>query len=194
MRTNTKSEVTSSRGARRPVGLPRALAARFRQVELLLCDVDGVLTDGLILIGENIEVKSFHIQDGLGLAALRRSGIRVGWISNRRSAATTQRAEELKIDFLRQERRSKVAVIEELLTQVKLSWKQVCYVGDDIVDLGALKHAGIGIAVANAVPEVMDEAHYVTRARGGDGAIREVSELILRAKDLWRDILTSFSS
>jgi len=118
----------------------------------------------------------------------------VGWISNRRSAATTQRAEELKIDFLRQERRSKVAVIEELLTQVKLSWKQVCYVGDDIVDLGALKHAGIGIAVANAVPEVMDEAHYVTRARGGDGAIREVSELILRAKDLWRDILTSFSS
>jgi 3-deoxy-D-manno-octulosonate 8-phosphate phosphatase (KDO 8-P phosphatase) len=163
-------------------------------VELLLCDVDGVLTDGLILIGENIEVKSFHIQDGLGLAALRRSGIRVGWISNRRSAATTQRAEELKIDFLRQERRSKVVVIEELLTQVKLSWNQVCYVGDDIVDLGALKRAGIGIAVANAAPEVIVEAHYVTCARGGGGAIREVSELILRAKDLWGDILTSYSS
>jgi 3-deoxy-D-manno-octulosonate 8-phosphate phosphatase (KDO 8-P phosphatase) len=186
--------MTSSRRASRSAGLPRALAARLCRVELLLCDVDGVLTDGSVLIGENIEVKSFHIQDGLGLATLRKSGIRVGWISNRRSAATVQRAEELKIDFLRQERRSKVAVIEELLAQLKLSWDQVCYVGDDIVDLGALKRAGVGIAVANAVPEVVGEAHYVTVARGGEGAIREVCELILKAKDLWRDILTFFSS
>jgi len=194
VRTNIKSHVKSSRRAPRFDSLPSALTARLRRVKLLLCDVDGVLTDGSILIGENIELKNFHIQDGLGLGVLRKSGIRVGWISNRRSAATAQRAEELKVDFLIQERRSKVAVIEELLTQVKLSWNQVCYVGDDIVDQGALKRAGVAIAVANAVPEVIGEAHYVTGARGGSGAIREVCELILKAKDLWRDILTSYSS
>ena len=152
------------------------------------------MTDGAILIGENLEAKTFHIQDGLGLGALRKSGVRVGWISNRPSGATARRAEELKVDFLKQERRGKVAIIEELLTQVTLGWNQVCYVGDDIVDLGPLKRAGVGIAVANAVPEVMGEAHYVTRARGGSGAIREVCELILKAKNLWRDILTSYSS
>jgi 3-deoxy-D-manno-octulosonate 8-phosphate phosphatase (KDO 8-P phosphatase) len=193
VRTNVKSQEKSGGRAPHSGGLPRALSLRLRRVELLLCDVDGVLTDGSILVGEKTEMKSFHIQDGLGLGALRKSGIRVGWISNRLSVATAQRAKELRIDFLRQERRSKVTVIEELLGQVKLSWNQVCYVGDDIVDLGPLKRAGVGVAVANAVSEVMGAAHYVTSARGGGGAIREVCELILKAKDLWRDILTSYS-
>ena len=189
-----KSQVKVGGRASHSVGLPRALALRLRRVELLLCDVDGVLTDGSILIGTDIELKRFHIQDGLGLGALRKSGIRVGWISNRVSVATAQRAEELRIDFLRQDRRSKVSVIEELLAQVQLSWNQVCYVGDDIVDLGPLKRAGVGIAVSNAVAEVMSEAHYITSARGGSGAIREVCEMILKAKDHWGDILISYSA
>jgi len=192
--TSKNSNQRLSRRASGTVALTPSLVSRLRRVELLLCDVDGVLTDGAILIGENLEAKTFHIQDGLGLGALRKSGVRVGWISNRPSGATARRAEELKVDFLKQERRGKVAIIEELLTQVTLGWNQVCYVGDDIVDLGPLKRAGVGIAVANAVPEVMGEAHYVTRARGGSGAIREVCELILKAKNLWRDILTSYSS
>ena len=175
-------------------GLPWGLTSRLRRVELLLCDVDGVLTDGSILIGVNTEVKSFHIQDGLGLGILRRAGIRVGWISNRPSAATARRAKELKIDFLRQEKRSKVAVIEELLAHQKLGWDQVCYVGDDIVDLGPLKRAGLGIAVANAVPEVVAQADYVTHAQGGKGAVREVCELLLKAQDHWQGILTSYFS
>lgn len=194
MSTSKNSNQRLSRRASGTVALTPSLVSRLRRVELLLCDVDGVLTDGAILIGENLEAKTFHIQDGLGLGALRKSGVRVGWISNRPSGATARRAEELKVDFLKQERRGKVAIIEELLTQVTLGWNQVCYVGDDIVDLGPLKRAGVGIAVANAVPEVMGEAHYVTRARGGSGAIREVCELILKAKNLWRDILTSYSS
>ena len=194
MRTNTQSPASSRRQPARSVGYPRGLASSLRGVALLLCDVDGVLTDGSILIGGDIELKSFHIQDGLGLAALRKSGIRVGWISNRPSAATARRAKELKIDFLRQEKRGKVPVIEELLAHQELGWDQVCYVGDDIVDLGPLKRAGVGIAVANAVPEVMAHADYVTRARGGNGAVREVCELILKAQDLWQGILTSYLS
>ena len=158
MPTDTKSSVRSKRAPASRVALPRGLTSRLRRVKLLLCDVDGVLTDGSLFIGGNIEGKRFHIQDGLGLGALRKSGIRVGWISNRPSAATVRRAKELKIDFLKQERRSKVAVIEELLAQLQLTWEQVCYVGDDIVDLGPLKRAGVGIAVANAVPEVMAQA------------------------------------
>lgn len=86
----------------------------------------------------------------------------------------------------------KFAVIEELLAGEKLDWDQVCYVGDDIVDLGPLKRAGVSVAVANAVPEVMAQADYVTRARGGNGAVREVCELILKAQDLWPDILASY--
>ena len=194
MPTNTQLPASSRRRPARSLGLPRGLTERLCRVDLLLCDVDGVLTDGSILIGANTEVKSFHIQDGLGLSALRRAGIRVGWISSRASAATTRRAKELKIDFLRQEKRSKVEVIEELLARQKLGWEEVCYVGDDIVDIGPLKRAGVGIAVANAVPEVVAQADYVTRARGGNGAVREVCELILKAQDLWQGILTSYLS
>ncbi len=191
---NTKSQARLRRTPARSLGLPRGLTSRLRRVELLLCDVDGVLTDGSVLIGMNAEVKSFHIQDGLGLGVLRKAGIRVGWISNRPSDATARRAKELKIDFLRQDKRSKVVVIEELLAHQKLTWDQVCYVGDDIVDLGPLKRAGVGIAVANAVPEVMAQADYITHARGGNGAVREVCELILKAQDLWQGILTSYFS
>lgn len=194
MPTDTKSSVRSKRAPASRVALPRGLTSRLRRVKLLLCDVDGVLTDGSLFIGGNIEGKRFHIQDGLGLGALRKSGIRVGWISNRPSAATVRRAKELKIDFLKQERRNKVAVIEELLAQLQLTWEQVCYVGDDIVDLGPLKRAGVGIAVANAVPEVMAQAEYVTRARGGSGAVRDVCELLLKAQGFWQDILASYSA
>ena len=109
---------------------------------LLLCDVDGVLTDASVFIGGRGEVKQFNIRDGLGLVALRREGLKVGWISSRASPATARRARELKIDFLRQEKGSKVGVVESLLAQTGFRWDEVCYVGDDIVDLGVLKRAG----------------------------------------------------
>jgi 3-deoxy-D-manno-octulosonate 8-phosphate phosphatase (KDO 8-P phosphatase) len=161
---------------------------------MLLCDVDGVLTDGKVLIGKGLEAKSFSIQDGLGLAVLSKAGILVGWISNRPSTATTLRAEELRIDFLTQEKKGKVVLAEELLAQAKLRWSQVCYMGDDLVDLGPMRRAGVGVAVANSVAEVIAVAHYVTRAEGGDGAVREVCELVLRAQDLWDDILKTYTA
>jgi len=168
---------------------PVSLTAALKRVRLLLCDVDGVLTDATVFIGGAGEVKQFNIQDGLGLVRLRREGLKVGWISSRPSPATTRRATELKIDFLRQEKGSKVGVVESLLAQIGFRWDEVCYVGDDIVDLGVLKRAGVAVAVANGVAEVRAAADYVTRAGGGHGAVREVVELILKAQHKWARIV-----
>jgi 3-deoxy-D-manno-octulosonate 8-phosphate phosphatase (KDO 8-P phosphatase) len=142
------------------------LHSRLAKIKLFLCDVDGVLTDGSVYIGGKREVKRFNIQDGLGLVLLRRVGIKVGWVSSRPSPATTLRARELKITFLVQQkdRLGKADVIETILQREKLGWDEVCYVGDDIVDLGPLKKSGVGVAVANAVNEAKAAADFVTRA------------------------------
>jgi 3-deoxy-D-manno-octulosonate 8-phosphate phosphatase (KDO 8-P phosphatase) len=162
-----------------------SLAARLARVKLFLCDVDGVLTDGGLLMGGGVETKRFNIRDGLGLRLLQREGIKVGWISNRPSLATTQRAENLKIDYLHQADGDKVIAVEAILARAGASWGEICYLGDDIVDLGVLKRAGVSIAVANGIAETKAVADYVTRARGGEGAVREVVELILKAQNKW---------
>ncbi len=164
---------------------PATLAAALRKVRLLLCDVDGVLTDASVFIDGEKEMKQFNIRDGLGLVALRRQGFKVGWISNRPSTATACRARELKIDFLRQEKGSKVSVVERLLADTGFHWDEVCYVGDDIVDLGVLKRAGVAVAVADSAVEAHATADYITQAAGGRGAVREVVELILKAQNKW---------
>jgi len=172
----------------------KSLNAALKHIRLLLCDVDGVLTDASVFIGGREEVKQFNIQDGLGLVNLRRQGLKVGWISSRPSPATTRRARELKIDFLRQEKGSKVSAVESLLAQTGFRWDEVCYVGDDIVDLGALKRAGVAVAVANGVAEARALADYVTQAGGGRGAVREVAELILKAQHKWARIVAEYAA
>jgi 3-deoxy-D-manno-octulosonate 8-phosphate phosphatase (KDO 8-P phosphatase) len=170
--------------------MPRlSLTARLRRVRLLLCDVDGVMTDGSVFMGPGVEFKQYNVPDGLGLLLLRRNGIKVGWVSARPSAATQVRAKDLKIDFLLQPTDGKVPAAEILLRQLKLKWEQVCYVGDDVLDLGMLKRAGVAIAPANGVVEARALAHHVTRARGGHGAVRAVSELILKAQGKWKAII-----
>lgn len=171
-----------------------ALKARLAKIKILLCDVDGVLTDASVFIGGEREVKRFDIQDGLGLVLLRRAGLKVGWISSRPSPATEARAIELKVDFLVQSKESKVATVEKLLAQTGFDWKQVCYVGDDVVDLGVLKRAGVAVAVANAVSEAKALAHVTTRKCGGHGAVREVVEMILKAQKLWKPLLASYAA
>ena len=155
------------------------LRKKLARVRLFLCDVDGVLTDGSVWMGNGVETKRFHIPDGLGLRFLRRFGLKVGWISRRPSSATTQRAKDLKIDFLQQVDGCKVEAVGPLLEQTGSRWSEVCYVGDDIVDLGLLRRVGVPVAVANGVPEIKRIADYVTQARGGEGAIREIVDLIL---------------
>jgi 3-deoxy-D-manno-octulosonate 8-phosphate phosphatase (KDO 8-P phosphatase) len=163
-------------------------------VRLLLTDVDGVMTDGSVFITADGEFKQFGIQDGFGLVLLRRCGIKVGWISARPSIVTAKRAEELQIDFLSQDRGSKVAAADKILAAAGMNWAEVCYVGDDIVDLCLLRRAGVAVAVANAIDEAKALAHYVTAARGGHGAVREVATMILKAQDLWDGLVRQYTA
>jgi 3-deoxy-D-manno-octulosonate 8-phosphate phosphatase (KDO 8-P phosphatase) len=167
---------------------------RLRRVRLFLCDVDGVLTDGSVFVGGAREIKRFNIRDGLGFVFLQRAGIKTGWVSSRSSPATKQRARELGIDFLVQQKNnvSKVGSVENLLRRTKLSWDEVCFIGDDVVDLGPLQRAGVAVAVANAVREAKTAAHFVTRAAGGCGAVREVVEMILKAQGKWEPVIAVY--
>ena len=174
---------------------PTHPVTRLKRVKLLLCDVDGVLTDGSVFIGGVREIKRFNIRDGLGLVFLRRAGFQVGWVSARPSAVTKLRAAELKIDFLIQQgdRTGKTGAVEKLLRRVKLDWDAVCFVGDDVVDLGPLQRAGFAVAVSDARPEVKAAAHFVTRAAGGRGAVREVVEMILKAQGKWNFFVVHYT-
>ena len=177
-----------------PAKIPPQLRARLRRIKLFLCDVDGVLTDGSIFIGGEREFKRFNIRDGLGLVLARRAGLKVGWVSARPSAATEMRAKELKIDFLVQQgdKLSKTGAVEKLLALEKLDWSEVCFVGDDVVDLGPLARAGFGVAVADARPEVKAAADFVTSANGGRGAVREAVEMILQAQGKWEPVIAVY--
>ena len=172
-----------------------SLKSRLSRIKLFLCDVDGVLTDGSIFIGGEHEFKRFNIRDGLGLVLARRAGLKVGWVSARPSPATKMRADELKIDFLVQQTdaTSKTAAIEKLLAQEKLNWSEVCFVGDDIIDLGPLTRAGFSAAVGDSVDEAKAVAHFITQAPGGRGAVREVVELILRVQGKWQGFVKNYS-
>jgi 3-deoxy-D-manno-octulosonate 8-phosphate phosphatase (KDO 8-P phosphatase) len=178
-----------------PKPISSSLKKRLARIKLFLCDVDGVLTDGSIFIGGEREFKRFNIRDGLGLVLARRAGLKIGWVSARPSLATKMRADELKIHFLVQQgdRLSKTGAIEELLAQEKLSWNDVCFVGDDIVDLGPLKRAGLAVAVGDAMAETKAAAHFTTKAAGGRGAVREVLEMILKAQGTWEPFVTHYS-
>ena len=171
-----------------------SLRSRLRRIKLFLCDVDGVLTDGSVFIGGEREFKRFNIRDGLGLVLARRAGLKVGWVSARPSLATKMRAKELKIDFLVQQgdNMSKTGAVENLLAREKLDWSEVCFVGDDVVDLGPLARAGFGVAVADARPEAKAAAHFVTSAVGGRGAVREVIEMILQAQGKWEPVIAVY--
>jgi len=174
--------------------ISRSLHSRLKRVKLFLCDVDGVLTDGSIFIGGVSEFKRFNIRDGLGLVLARRAGLKVGWVSARPSVATRMRAQELKIDFLIQQgdRVSKTGAIEKLLAREKVDWKEVCFVGDDVVDLGPLARAGFAVAVGDARPQVKAAADFVTRADGGRSAVRETIEMILQAQGKWEPVIAVY--
>jgi 3-deoxy-D-manno-octulosonate 8-phosphate phosphatase (KDO 8-P phosphatase) len=173
---------------------PSTLNSALRRVRLFLCDVDGILTNASVVMGGGTEYKVFNVQDGLGLRLLQRCGIKVGWISARPSPATQQRADDLKIDFLHQDSGPKVAAVEAILDKAGVRWDEVCYMGDDIVDLGVLRRVGVAVTVANAIPEAKALACYVTTAEGGHGAVREVVTLILKAQSHWRALVKEYSA
>lgn len=170
-----------------------ALLKKLKAVKLFLCDVDGVLTDGTVYMGGGVETKRFHIRDGLGLKFLQRHGIKVGWVSRRPSSATQQRADDLKIDFLVQHNGGKIEGVEGILRQTGLKWADVAYVGDDVVDIGVLDRVGLAVAVGDGVTEAKAAADYVTKAHGGNGAIREIVEMILKAQNKWKLVVSEYA-
>jgi len=188
MATKTRKQTGSDRPR------PLSLRGRLERVRIFLCDVDGVLTDGSVFIGAEKETKRFNIRDGLGLVFLRHVGIKTGWISSRPSAATQLRATELKIDYLEQTKHGKIPQVEKILAAAGLNWRHVCYVGDDVVDLGVMARAGLAVSVGDGIAEVRAAAHYVTKEPGGHGAIREVVEMILKAQNKWDGIVAEYSA
>ena len=162
-------------------------------MRLLLLDVDGVLTDGTILMhGDGSESKRFHIRDGAAIVWAQAAGLRVGWVSSRASVVTERRAAELGVRLLIQSSQPKVRSYEQILRRHKLTDGQVAYMGDDLVDLAVLARAGLAAAPADAAREVRARAHYVTAARGGDGAVRELVEWLLRAQGRWEPLVASW--
>ncbi len=179
------------------VTLTDSLRARAAGIELLLMDVDGVMTDGRLYHypredGQVIEIKGFDSQDGLALNWLQARGIRTGLISGRVSAGAAERAKQLNMTYVYQGHLEKIPILEEILSQAKVRPEQVAYIGDDLTDIVVINRVGLGVAVANARPEVKSAAHCVTTARGGSGAVREVAEMILQARGMWDAILAHY--
>jgi len=167
---------------------------KAKSIKLVILDVDGVMTDGHIIIDDNgVESRNFDIKDGLGIVALQMTGVDVAIITSKKSVAVKHRAEELKIKRFYEGIRKKTEPYETMLKEMAITDDQVCYVGDDLVDLSMMKRVGFPVAVADAVKEVRDAAEYVTQARGGRGAVREVAELILKAQGKWETILAKIS-
>lgn len=173
--------------------------ARASQIKLLLMDVDGVLTDGTLWNvpmsdGTIFETKGFDSQDGIALQWLSWFHIPTGVISGRVSPATEVRAKQAHMTYVYQGHIEKIPIYEEILGKAGVQPEEVCFVGDDLTDLVLIRRVGLGIATANAREEVKQFAHYTTEARGGQGAIREVCELLLKAKGLWPQILNKYSA
>jgi YrbI family 3-deoxy-D-manno-octulosonate 8-phosphate phosphatase len=166
---------------------------RSQAVELILADVDGVLTDGRIVVNnQGIETKLFHIRDGMGIRLWQKAGYRFGVVSLRSSQIVKMRAAELEIGIVRQGTRDKLATTLEIIGPLGLAPRQVCYIGDDLPDLPVVRAVGLGVAVADACGELLKEAAYVTKAPGGYGAVREVVELVLKAQGRWDDVIQAY--
>jgi 3-deoxy-D-manno-octulosonate 8-phosphate phosphatase (KDO 8-P phosphatase) len=194
---------------------------RARKIKLLLFDVDGVLTDGTIWLfpapagaqlsnqqharqhgGEGgfgfvsqsmVEAKGFHAHDGTAISLARLAGIKTGLITKRISETVALRARDLKLDHAYQGIQDKLTVLEEILAKEGLRPEQAAYVGDDVIDLPVMRNCGLSVAVANARAEVKDEAHFITEHRGGDGALRDAVEYILKAQGKWKEVVREYT-
>jgi 3-deoxy-D-manno-octulosonate 8-phosphate phosphatase (KDO 8-P phosphatase) len=167
---------------------------RARRVRLLLLDVDGVLTDGVVLMhADGSESKGFHIKDGVAIVWAQRAGLIVGLLSARASDATTHRATQLAVGIVLQGVTDKGSAFDRILREGAFAEEDVAYMGDDLLDLPVLARAGLSAAPADAAAEVRASAHWVSSAPGGRGAVRELIELVLRAQGRWDTILADYT-
>lgn len=175
-------------------GRPSAnVLKRAKRIQVLLMDVDGTLSRGVSLLsqpdGAALELKTFNPRDGVGLSLARMAGIRTGIITGRESAALAVRARETGLEFIYQKQPVKTPPYEEILARAGVDERAVAYVGDDLPDIPVMQRTGLAVAVGDAAPEVKRAAHFVTKARGGEGAVRETIELILKAQGKWRELV-----
>lgn len=173
------------------------IEARARRVVLILMDVDGVLTDGRILLvpdghGLMHEVKAFDVQDGVGITFIHRAGLRSGIITGRTSESVAARAKELGMEIVEQGTWNKLETYEQVRARTKLDDSKIAFIGDDLQDLPILRRVGFAVGVQNAVPEVKQVCHLVTERQGGRGAVREALEFILRAQGKWDKIMERY--
>lgn len=170
-----------------------SLQSKCQPIELLLADVDGVMTDGFIVYdNQGIETKRFHVRDGIGIELWQKGGNRFGIVTQRSSHAVRVRAGELGVDLVRQGSPDKTATLHEIVDHLGLSLEQVAYIGDDLPDLPVIRAVGLGVAVADAAAEVRAAADFVTSLRGGHGAVRETVEMILSSQRRWEDMIRSY--
>jgi 3-deoxy-D-manno-octulosonate 8-phosphate phosphatase (KDO 8-P phosphatase) len=170
-----------------------SITDRAKQIKLILFDVDGVLTDGRVQIhADGSESKTFGIRDGIAMVWAQRAGISVGFLSARLSPTTPHRAAQLGITLVYHGVQSKLATYEQILSDRNLHDGDVAYMGDDVVDLAVLGRVGLAAAPADAVDEVRSRAHWISTANAGSGAARELIELVLKAQNLWENVVTSY--
>ena len=175
------------------MNLPNPLE-RARKIRLLIMDVDGVLTDGRIIQdSQGHELKVFDVKDGHGIVMAHRAKLKTALISGRASETITRRAEELGIEIVFQKIWNKLEVYEKILGDMHLIHEEVAYIGDDLIDIPLLRRVGLAVAVADAVDEVKAHAHLITQRVGGQGAVREVIEVILRAQGVWDTLVERYT-
>jgi 3-deoxy-D-manno-octulosonate 8-phosphate phosphatase (KDO 8-P phosphatase) len=169
------------------------LDERCLPIRLILSDVDGVLTDGRIIINnQGLETKRFHVRDGMGIHLWQMAGRHFGLITLRTSQIVKLRVAELGIGIVRQGVQNKQSAMQQILAELQLTPDQACYIGDDLPDLSVVRDAGLGVAVADACDELRKAAHFVTTLSGGAGAVRETIELILKSQNLWNDLIQAY--
>jgi 3-deoxy-D-manno-octulosonate 8-phosphate phosphatase (KDO 8-P phosphatase) len=171
-----------------------AMKKRAAQIQLLLMDVDGTMTDGSVTLlsqpdGTALEIKTFDAHDGQGLTLAQTAGLRTGCITGRESAALLRRAHEMKMEFIYMKQPVKMPAYEEILAKAGVEDCAVAYLGDDLPDIPLMRRVGLAVAVGDAMPEVKKAAHYTTKALAGHGAVREAVELILKSKGIWAEMI-----
>lgn len=166
-----------------------SLVERAKKIKLLILDVDGVLTDGRIVYGNyGDELKFFNVMDGFGLNLWHRSGLKAVVITAKKSKVVIKRAREVKMAKVYQNAFDKLEAFEKILKKFKVKSEEICYIGDDLIDLPILTRVGLGISVPEAAPEVIKGAHCITKRSGGKGAVREVIDFILKSQGKWKEV------
>ena len=161
----------------------------MQQIKLIIMDVDGVLTDGRIILGKEEELKFFDVRDGMGITIAKRSGLKVGIITGRTSEAVEKRAEELKMDYIIQGSKNKLKSLNEIIEIENMGYQNVCYIGDDIIDIPLFRKVGFSATVNDAPDIVKSEVSYVSNKSGGRGAVRDIIEYVLTGKGILKSTI-----